>query len=291
MSPLRSAFVKLGLVIVTFNVCGAETTSGAIIFTENFEGPAVGDNVSVTNSIFDGLVSPGTGGTLQVTDEATSGITFTGSKFLRFVDGAGGVAQMRSDFTTSPLLQNPITELFKLSWDFYEPNAVISGTGTHFRVLLSQGAIATAGNRAVDLLFTALNDGVATTGNATNWSDGLTLYPYDTNTLVHYDLIGNVGPSVPDHPTQTFDLYKNNVLVGDNLVFRAPNAPLTDGGIAGSPITSIDQFGLGYHSGSNRSQSVFVDNVVLEAIPEPASLMLVAGAMGAVAIMRKRRIR
>jgi hypothetical protein len=188
------------------------------------------------------------------------------------------------------LLQNPITEVFKLSWDFYEPNAVIAGTGTHFRVLLSQGAIATAGNRAVDLLFTAANDGVATTGNANNW-DAAGLHTYDTNTLVHYELIGNVGPSLPDLPTQTFDLYKNNVLVGDNLVFRAPNAPLSDGGLAGSPITSIDQFGLGYHSGSTRSQTVFIDNIILEAIPEPTSIMLVAVAMGAMTFTRKRRLK
>jgi hypothetical protein len=290
MNSYRSAFVQLGFAIFALSVYGIETARGAVIFTEDFEGPSVGDNVSTANSIFDGLVSPGSGGSLQVTDEATAGISFTGSKFLRFVDAASGTAQIRSDFTTSPLLQNPITDLFKLSWDFYEPNAVISGTGTHFRVLLSQGAIATAGNRAVDLLFTAPNDGVATTGNATNWSDGFTLYPYDTNTLVHYDLIGNVGPSLPDHPTQTFDLYKNNVLVGDNLVFRAPNAPLSDGGLAGSPITSIDQFGLGYHSGTNRSQSVFVDNIVLESVPEPASLLLVAGAIAAIGFVRKRRM-
>jgi hypothetical protein len=143
-------------------------------------------------------------------------------------------------------------------------------------MLLSSGTSATTTNRAVDLLFSAPNDGVATAGQTTNWSDGLTnLAAYATNSLAHFDIAGNVGGSTTyaggDLPTQTIDLYFNSVLVGDNLPFRAPN----DGG---SALAQIDELGVGFPSGAaSRVQTVFVDNIQLHdaaIIPEPCSWLL-----------------
>ena len=291
MSPIWSFFMQLGLTLVVLGVCGVEHVTGAIILSENFEGPAVGANVTTSNSVFNGNVTPGTGGVLQVTDEATASIAFSGSKFLRYVDAATNSATMRSRFTIAPLSQSAIAGLFQLSWDYYEPNAVISGTATQFRVLLSQGDITINANRAVDLLFNALNDGTATSGFTTNWNDGLTnIAAYNTNSLVHFDVVGNVGPSTTyslgDLPTQTIDLYMNGILVANNLIFRGPN----DGG---SAITGISEFGIGYSSSANRVQNVFVDNLVLSdeitLVPEPATCLLAVLALVSMGGIRPRR--
>jgi hypothetical protein len=273
------SLLRLLSVVLALSVVGLSQAGAAIILSENFETPAVGANVTTANSIFNGSVSAGTGGALQVTDDATAGIAFTGSKFLRYVDAATNAATMRSRFTLAPLSQAAITGVFQLSWDYYEPNAIIAGTATHFRFLLSQGDISANANRAVDFLLTAPNDGVATTGSTTNWHDGLTnLAAYATNSLVHFDIVGNVGASTTyaggDLPTQTIDVYFNSVLVGDNLPFRRPNDP-TPG--SNTPITQIDEFGIGYSSSATRVQNVFVDNIALSdsiVVPEPGAILL-----------------
>jgi hypothetical protein len=271
----------------------APQVEAATILSENFETPAVGTNASTSNTVFNGNVMPGAGGALQITDGATAGISFTGSKFLRYVDASSATATMRSRFTLAPLNQSAITGVFQLSWDYYEPNASISGTATHFRMLLSQGDITVNANRAVDLLFTAPNDGAATNGSTTNWNDGLTnLAAYATNSLVHFDVVGNAGATTSyggeDLPTQTIDLYFNGTLVGDNFPFRGPN----DGG---SAITSITEFGIGYSSSASRVQNVFVDNIVLTdqiLVPEPNSYLLIgisAISYGFVALRRRSK--
>ncbi|MCC6126846.1 MAG: PEP-CTERM sorting domain-containing protein [Pirellulales bacterium] len=284
MSILRSlTFAALAFVCVA-------STRASIILSEDFEKTYAGVDstvgaayTSTTSNIFKPTVSAGTGNTLTYTDDATAGITFSGSRFLNYADVGSGGPQLRSTFTAAPLSQAALTGAWTVSFDFYEPNAVIAGTATHFRVVMGAGDLGLTTTRTVDLLFAAANDGAALTGTVNNWDALPAVVSYSTNALHHFDLVGNHSGSAISYGggtigDQKYDLYMDGVLVLDEMAYR-------------NPISSVTDFGMGYSSSASRVDRVFVDNIVVQdtaAVPEPASIVTLLLAGLALAAYRRR---
>jgi hypothetical protein len=286
MSILRSlTFAALAFVCVA-------STRASIILSEDFEkqydgvDSTVGANyTSTTSNIFKTTVLAGTGNSLTYTDETTAGITFSGSKFLYYNDIVNSNQPMlRSNFTAAPLSQAALTGAWTVSFDFYEPNTSITGTSTHFRVVMGAGDLTANTARTVDLLFVAANDGLATTGTVNNWDALPSAKTYSTNAMHHFDLVGNHsgaaisygGGTIGD---QKYDLYMDGALILDEMAYR-------------SAITSVTDFGMGYNSGTgSRFQRVFVDNIVVQdtaAVPEPATIIMLLLAGLALVAYRRR---
>jgi hypothetical protein len=294
-----NAFLCGGTVAVT--LAYASAGHAAVVISEDFETDfdgnptVVGTNYTTASSnIFKqtdpvtfGLgANPGNGNTLRYSDNATAGGTFTASKFLDVSDlGSGGPA-MRSAFTLDPLNQSALTGLWTVSFDFYEPNAVIAGTGTHFRFVMGAGDLTVQANRTIDFLFNAGNDGIAATGSANNWDALPAVATYSTNELHHFDFVGNNSASGTtygggDLPAQTFDVYMDGALVLDNALFR-------------SAISSVTDLGFGYSSAASRVDRVFIDNIVVHdvaAVAEPSTFVLAGISMIGLALVRKRRVK
>jgi hypothetical protein len=262
----------------------ANSTQAAVILSENFETERTSTNPSTvgvsyttaTSNMFYGTgvgvgVTPGAGSSVTYTNDSTEGITFTGSNFLRYNDVANtGQPSMRSAFTTAPLGLPALTGAWTVSFDYYEPNTAIAGTATHFRLLLGAGDLTVATNRAVDVLFNAANDGIATTGNVNNFNALPAIIPYTTNALHHFDFVGNnsgssisyVGGTIDD---KKFDVYMDGNLILDEVLYE-------------NAISSITEVGMGYNSGTGaRFQRVFIDNIVVHdvaAVPEPSTFAI-----------------
>jgi hypothetical protein len=291
-------FILYGASVAGMLIC-ADSGHAAVILSEDFETAfdgnptVVGTNYTTASSnIFKqtapvtvGLgANPGTGNTLRYSDNATAGATFTGSTFLDVSDVGSGGPAMRSAFTLDPLNQSALTDLWTVSFDFYEPNAVIAGTATHFRLVMGAGDLTNAANRTVDFLFAAANDGVAATGGANNWDALPGVALYTTNALHHFDFVGNNSVSSAtygggDLPAQTFDVYMDGVLVLNNALFR-------------NAISSVTDLGFGYSSTASRVDRVFIDNIVVHdvaVVAEPSTFILAGVSMIGLALIRKRR--
>jgi hypothetical protein len=264
--------------LAALGFAGANSARAAIILSEDFETVSGGGSVTLganytttTSNMFKTTVIAGSGNSLTYTDDTTTGITFTGSNFLRYDDTATTAQPaLRSQFTSAPFSLPALTGAWTVSFDFYEPNTSIAGTGTHFRLVMGNGDLTSGTTRAVDFLLDAANDGIATTGNARNFNGLPALVPYTTNALHHFDFVGNHSGATINYDggtiaDQTFDVYMDGVKIFDDLIYE-------------TSMSSINNIGFGYNSGSgSRFQRLYLDNIVVHditAVPEPSTFAI-----------------
>lgn len=270
-----------GVVITVTGLSGiAQATT---VFSQDFEGSPdfdsppttlvlAGPNAGFSNSV--------TNGTFTVENTQAG---FTGSKYLKYVDGA------LTPLLRSGTFANPLTGDFTVSFDYYEP---FSDTGTTvqtaLRLALTNGATtnATTTNRAIEINLAVPSN--ATVGSLDAISGAILSAAIAADTLLHVDIIGTFGgaTSYPAGATYlagslaatTYDVYVNGALAINDSAFRSTQTQATELALFATS------------SNATRVQTALVDNiVVLNTIPEPSTLVLCSLAFIGLAIRGVRR--
>lgn len=243
------------LCVVTTNV------QAVVVFSEDFEGVTLDQQVDPANSAFDIAVTGGGSFTvvndlIPVLHNSSGTNEFTGSQYLRYSDSSG-VPRL------SGSLASPVTGAFTLSFDYYEPvDTTVSNTQTATRVGLSSGNITTTANRALEINISA--DHGASTATLTAIGGAFPATTIDVADLVHIDIVGSFA-------TQTYDVLVNNILEIDDVPFR-------------NTLDSADEFGIFASGTSSRAQTAFIDNIVVDAAFDVLPVVTVDRTTGAISL-------
>jgi len=258
---LTSAF-PITCLVVSALVLSAPSGFTQIV-TEDFSGATPGTNITTGNTIF-----------TTVTTTGTAAATFENS--IPAFGGNYGNLDDPDDSSRVSLTYdtNFSAAQFSLSFQFYDasPQGMDNDGGLNVRAGDGNAGSSTAGpDLRLQQGSISYHDGSGLV------QTGLTTTSYALNTLHSVTIAANSEASTVDGvDPDTFNLYFNGSLIGQNLSFR-------------NSIGTFDYFDFASFTGLSPSD-ISIDNIAGydSVIPEPSTLAMLAGGIGMLFLLRRR---
>lgn len=269
-------FVALTIGIV------ASKASAAIILSENFESGTIG---AVPGSPWTVTDNGGTA-TTRTRDDTIATTLFgpVGNKYAEFIDtssGGSGATTRIQNLALTPTSNDFIA----ISFDFYEVSGVGSTNADTFNVQFGQDAASATGGRSIDFRIsegrlynatTAVNPPPLTTV-ATN--------VYTLGVKNHMDIVANYSAASPTYnygtaAPNTFDVWINGVLVGDDVPFRNNQSTAIDSIRLATEGTGIQRFAIDNFQIANGADALLV--------PEPSAYLMAGFGLCCLTLFRSR---
>jgi len=247
-------------------VFGITNSHAVIIFSENFQGIPADTAITAGNSAFNSVTTNGTTSGTTRDDGAFGG--GSGNIYGQFID---------NDATSSFFFENTNLgnkNLLTLSFNFVD-NSTAGDPRTLFRLYADGQA---SSDRGLDF---RLNGGSFDYHNGTSVVSLAT--GYTLGTAYSIVIIANAGDMVNDYfgtqdiAPDTFDLYLDGSLIGDDLAFR-------------NEVSSLDEFVLQSLNASNTA-NVLIDNITIDdtaVIPEPSTALLLGVSLAFMLLLMSR---
>ncbi len=274
---MKTALLLSALLLAAPSVRAAEVvladdfnsyTPGALLPASAWPGSIPGTSPAVS-------WTTNNGGPQTIVDGTALGRT---GQLYRYQEIAAG---QTSTYSTATLTTPIGAQSWELSLDFYLDSVLPAGGGWFGIIAIGNGALTTSGNHLFNLSVSRVSGGNA---NAISFNSGSQFTTADdsgraasTGAWYHLTLANNVTDQ-----QITYTITSENYSMSKTIAYR-------------NSLTGFDAIGLGdvVVNGwlDGRNNSIYIDNVRLEAIPEPSTLALLPGAVllvGAVRHLRRR---
>ncbi len=249
---MRSKWLIVGFITALFIIAGSNHAYGVIIFEQNFEDYSIFSNKYKPSHFgWQGATSA-----LSIVSTPDPSDPAYGDYSMNYTDSSSGGYSPYHPFPAQ-------TGLLKVSMDLRKD----WGNG-NYMIYITQGA---SYNGASIYMGARNTSSDPTTKNSVfSYFDGA-LHEFGTfsyDVWYHIDLLIDI-------PSNTYDIYVDNVLRVDNANFRGKGS-----------VTSLDQIKFGYTSWGTLSG--YIDNIEISVVPEPATfLFLTSGLAGLLVVRRK----
>ncbi|NLE36553.1 MAG: PEP-CTERM sorting domain-containing protein [Pirellulaceae bacterium] len=280
----RNSHILSAYFVVVAAIALAGTANAEIIFSENFNAVDTSDgsvavNTSPANTAFtvnrNNYTSPNNISIRRDTSERFGGEA--DDNYLRLLDGST---------TNAPRLVGsvPIAAggVFQLSFDVidpFDPEAPQQDVRIRLMGNYSTSATITVGMqfKSGRLMFRYLED---------LEEEFVNDIPYESNTLYHFDLVGNYGDESVEYgvrtlASKTFDVYVDGVLARSGFAFANDVNYNTHLALVGGSNVSTGELLL--------DNIVFRDDITLSPIPEPSTGILLTVLLAGFAAVRRRQ--
>lgn len=304
---LLSAFSLSAALLPVFT----SNTSAAVLFSDNYEGDAIGSTLTADTGSYDAddsngrVIAFGAAATLP-TPAAPNNVfpaapTGGGLQGLRLQPTSGG-GRVAGVLSSAASLSG---STFHFEFDLYASSSISFGFGSQLigengvtAGLVSPGSARPKQSFSVNLAAGALTvtrdtDNNATTANAAS-STGLT---YTTNTWQHYaiDYVIGTGQVTITAGSQTPYVVQNNVTTPYPAFLSAADSDYdSSNGLTPTQVNSLTRVDTIFFATGSSGAVGFVDNVnvtgSVAAVPEPTTLGLL-GITGLLAVRRARQMR
>ncbi|VGO21722.1 PEP-CTERM sorting domain-containing protein [Pontiella sulfatireligans] len=248
MKKLILASVALSCVMVA---------SGTIVYSNNFDSATVGDSLNDMGWTGNGSSAA------YVTNSTEFG---SGNKLVTLVNDDGGAFRYNDlDISSAG------ADFVRLSFDMFFPSDYTSDA--YVRVS-AKGDVADANNGNVNWLDMGYGSRDVSIGS-----------DIAVNTAYHFDVIMNIsGSSVTwngdDVADEQYDIWMNGSILHDDLALDRGDADVA---------TQFNSIGFWVARGEDAVHAdVLVDNIVVESIPEPATLGIIMSSAVGILFIRRR---